>query len=183
MESFGGITGLLAASPGGDQPGARIEDHAALVAVVRREHFAQALDGTGRLAVAQGRERRAGALKPSDERERGLEVVSVEDRLMYVLEAQLTEPGVLEDRRGGTGVAERERVRARGTGCSASPSAASISRAHSLHSCRCQTSITRRASGRRAAAMLTNEAIGSEKNIVPKRLIATSKPAGSKGCS
>ena len=77
-ESFGGITGLLAASPGGDQPGARIEDHAALVAVVRREHFAQALDGTGRLAVAQGRERRAGALKPSDERERGLEVVSVE---------------------------------------------------------------------------------------------------------
>jgi hypothetical protein len=30
---------------------------------------------------------------------------------------------------------------------------------------------------------LANAAIGSEKNIVPKRLIATSKPAGSKGCA
>jgi hypothetical protein len=30
-----------------------------------------------------------------------------------VLEAQLAEPGALEDRRGGTGLAERERIRAR----------------------------------------------------------------------
>jgi hypothetical protein len=31
--------------------------------------------------------------------------------------------------------------------------------------------------------MLANAAAGSEKNIVPKRLIATSKPAGSKRCT
>jgi hypothetical protein len=49
------VVTVLAASPGGDQPGARIEDHAAAVAVVRGEHFAQALDGTGRLAVVQAR--------------------------------------------------------------------------------------------------------------------------------
>src|SRR5918995_1050788 len=40
----------------------RVEGHAALVAVVRREHFAQALDGTGGLTVAQGCERRARVL-------------------------------------------------------------------------------------------------------------------------
>ena len=31
--------------------------------------------------------------------------------------------------------------------------------------------------------MLANAAAGSEKNIVPKRLMATSKPAGSKRCT
>jgi hypothetical protein len=40
------VVNVLAASPGRDQPGARIEDDAALVAVVRRERLAQALDGT-----------------------------------------------------------------------------------------------------------------------------------------
>src|SRR3954471_18357429 len=63
-------------------------------------------------------------------------------------------------------------------GCAASPSAAPIARAHSLSSRRCQTSSTSRASGRRAAAMLANAAAGSEKNIAPKRLIATSKAGG-----
>ena len=56
----------LGASPGGDQPGARIEDEAALVAVVRRQRVAQAVDGTSRLAIAQARERRAHILKPPD---------------------------------------------------------------------------------------------------------------------
>src|SRR5215207_10094923 len=103
----------LAASPGGDQPGARIEDHAALVAVVRREHLAQARHGPGRLPVAQPREGRARVLKPPDERERGVEIVSVEDRLVDVLETHAVEAGVLEDARGGFGIAEREGVRAR----------------------------------------------------------------------
>ena len=109
----GAVGRVLAASPGGDQPGTRIEDHAALVAVVRREHLAQALDGTSRLAVAQAREGHARVLKPPDERERGVEVVSVEDRLVDVLEAHPVEAGALEDVRGGFGIAERERVRAR----------------------------------------------------------------------
>ena len=45
-EPLAHVVDVLAASPGRDQPGTRIEDHAALVAVVRREHLAQALDGT-----------------------------------------------------------------------------------------------------------------------------------------
>jgi hypothetical protein len=40
-----------------------------------------------RLAVAQAREGRAGVVKSPDEGERGVEVVSVEDRLVDVLEA------------------------------------------------------------------------------------------------
>ena len=49
-------------------------------------------------------------------------------------------------------------------GRAASPSAASIACAHSLCSCRCQTSSTRRAPGRRAAAMLAKRGgrIGEE---------------------
>src|SRR5919108_2565983 len=78
------VGNVLAASPGRDQPGTRIEDHAALVAVVRREHLAQAVDGTSRLAVAQAREGHARVMKPADERERGVEVVSIEDRLVDV---------------------------------------------------------------------------------------------------
>src|SRR5687768_18491003 len=54
-------------APGRDQPCTRIEDHAVLVAAVRRERLAQALNGTSRLAVAQGRKGRAGVLKPPDE--------------------------------------------------------------------------------------------------------------------
>ena len=46
-------------------------------------------------------------------RERGVEVVSVEDRLVDVLEPHPVEAGALEDARGGFGIAERERVRAR----------------------------------------------------------------------
>src|SRR5215218_2714161 len=93
------VVNFVAPSPGGDQPGARIEDHAALVAVVRRERLAQALDGTGRLAVAQAREGRARVLKPPDERERGVEVVSIEDGLVDVLEAHPVEAGAREDAR------------------------------------------------------------------------------------
>src|SRR5439155_6274518 len=87
------VVDVSAASPGRDQPGTRIEGHAALVAVVRREHLAQALHGTSRLAVAQACEGRARVLKPADERERAVEVVSVEDRLVDVLEAHLVEAG------------------------------------------------------------------------------------------
>src|SRR5919108_2077823 len=76
------VVDVLAASPGRDQPGTRIEGHAALVAVVRREHLAQALDGTSRLAVAEARDGRARVLKPPDERERGVGVVPVEDRFV-----------------------------------------------------------------------------------------------------
>src|SRR5215204_3632651 len=99
---------VVAASPSGDQPGARVEDHAAPFDVVRGEHLAQALDGAGRLVVAQVREGRARVLKPPDERERGVEVVSVEDRLVDVLEAYAGEAGALEDARGGLGLAQRE---------------------------------------------------------------------------
>jgi hypothetical protein len=62
----------LVAAPGRDQPRARIEDHAALVALVRREHLAQALDGTGRVAVAEAYEGGACVLKSPDEGERGI---------------------------------------------------------------------------------------------------------------
>jgi hypothetical protein len=68
---------VVLAPPGGDQPGTRIEDDAAVVAVMRREHLAQALDRMSRLAVAQAREGRTRVLKPSDERERGVEVASL----------------------------------------------------------------------------------------------------------
>ena len=97
---------------------------------------------------------------------------------MDVLEAHAVEAGALEDARRGFGIAERERVRARLRLRAASLGAASIARAHSLSSRRCQMSSTKRPAGRRAAAMFANAAAGSEKNIVPKRLIATSKPAG-----
>src|SRR5215212_6364102 len=80
-----------AQAPGRDQPGARIEDDAALVAVVRREHLAQALHGTGRLTVAQPREGRARVLKSAHERERGIEVLSIEDRLVDVFESDVLE--------------------------------------------------------------------------------------------
>jgi hypothetical protein len=104
---------VLAASPGRDQPGTRTQGHAALVAVVRRQRLTEALDGPSRLVVAQAREGRARVLKPPDERERGVEVVSVEDRLVDVPETYAVEAGALEDGRGGFGIAERERVRAR----------------------------------------------------------------------
>src|SRR5215210_5060563 len=55
---------FLAAPPGGDQPRARIERHAVLVAVVGREHLAQAPDGACRLAIAQAREGRTRVLNP-----------------------------------------------------------------------------------------------------------------------
>src|SRR5512133_4039020 len=89
------VLNVLAASPGRDQPGTRIQDHAALVAVVRREHLAQALDRTSRLGVAQAREGHARVLKPPYERERGVEVVPVEDRLVDVLEAHRVKAGAL----------------------------------------------------------------------------------------
>jgi len=98
------LSTFVASSPRGDQPGARTEGHATLVAVVRRERFAQALDRTSGLAFAQGREGGCRVLKPADERERGVEVVSVEDRLVDVLEARAVEPGALEDAPGGFGI-------------------------------------------------------------------------------
>ena len=147
---------------------------------MRREHLAQALDGTGRLAVAEAREGHARVLKPPYERERGVEVVSVEDRLVDVLEAHPVKAGALEDARGGFGIAQPERVRARLRWLRRVPKRGVDRPRPFVVPCRCQTSITKRASGRRAPAMLANAAAGSEKNIVPKRLIATSKPAGSK---
>jgi hypothetical protein len=80
---------LFAASPRGDQPGARVEDDAALVAAMRHQQLAQALDGTRRLVVAQGREGRSRVLKPQDQRERGIEVVSVQDRFVDVREVHV----------------------------------------------------------------------------------------------
>src|SRR5919201_1787607 len=84
---------FLAASPGGDQPGARIEHDAVLVAVVGREHRAQALDGACRLAIAQAREGRTRVLKPRDDRERGIEVVAVEHGLVDLVEADVVKAG------------------------------------------------------------------------------------------
>lgn len=46
---------------------------------------------------------------------------------------------------------------------------------HSLRPGACQTIMTRRAPGRRAVPMVLNAAIGSAKNIVPNRLMHTSK--------
>ena len=102
------------APPGGDQPGARIEGHAALVAVVRREHLAQALDGAGRLAARSGsrgprscsetrgrtRARRRGRVRRGPARGRPRS-------------AAQSKPARSRMRRGGFGIAERERVRAR----------------------------------------------------------------------
>ena len=107
------VANALAASPGGDQPGTRIEGHAAFLAVVRRERLAQALNGTSGLAVVQHGEGRAGVLKPPHKGQRGVEVVSVEDRLVDVLEAYVVEAGIPEGAPGGFGIAERERIRAR----------------------------------------------------------------------
>ena len=78
-----------------------------------REHRAQALDGTSRLALAEAREGRAGVLEPPDDGECGIDVVPVEDRLADVLEADAVEARALEDAGGGVGIAERERVHAR----------------------------------------------------------------------
>jgi hypothetical protein len=54
---------------------------------VGREHVAQALDGTSCLSVAQAGEGRPGVLKPPDDCECGVEIVSVHDRLVDVLDA------------------------------------------------------------------------------------------------
>jgi hypothetical protein len=48
---------------------------------------------------------------------------------------------------------------------------------HSLRSAACQTIMTRRPPGRSARPMLANAMAGLAKNIVPNRLIATSKRA------
>jgi len=72
---------VVAPTPAVINHGARIEDHAGPVAVVARAFRATAR----RYGVPRrrsGREGGARALKPPDERERGLEVVSVEDRLV-----------------------------------------------------------------------------------------------------
>jgi len=50
-------------------------------------------------------------LEPAHELKRGVDVVSVEDRLVDLLEPHRLETGELEHLRGGLGVAERERVR------------------------------------------------------------------------
>ena len=78
-----------------------------------RERLAQAPDGSSRFAVTEAREGRAGVLEPPDDRERSIDVVSVEDRLTDVVEAKAVEAGALEDAGGGFGIAERERVHAR----------------------------------------------------------------------
>jgi hypothetical protein len=79
------------------------------------------------------------------ERERGVEVVSVEDRFVDVLEAHAVEAGVLRMDPVAAGSPSENGSAPGCGGCAASPSAASIARAHSLFSCRCQTSSTRRA--------------------------------------
>ena len=58
---------------------------------MRREHLAQALHRTSRLPVAQACEVRARVLRPPDERERAVEIVFVEDRLVDVLDAECRE--------------------------------------------------------------------------------------------
>ena len=57
------------------------------MAVVCRERLAQAPDGTSCIVAAEAREGRARVLKPPDDGERGAEVLSVENRLLDVLEA------------------------------------------------------------------------------------------------
>jgi hypothetical protein len=89
-----------------DQPGARIEDHAVFGAVVRGEHFSEALNGTVGLVAAEGGKGCAGALKSADGLERVIDVVTVEDWLANILEAQAVETGALEKARGGFGIAE-----------------------------------------------------------------------------
>ena len=137
----------------------------------------------GRLGVAQGREGRGRRLESPDGRERGVDVPSVEDRRVDVVEAHVVKAGALQDAGGGVGIAERERVqvRRRWLGRVAQSGGDLLHPFVVLEGC--QTSSTRRAPGRRASAMLANAAGGSEKNIVPKRLIATSKPARSNRCT
>jgi hypothetical protein len=55
----------------GDQPGARVERHAVIVALVRHERFAQPLHGAGCVAVAHAHERGAHVLKAAHEIQRG----------------------------------------------------------------------------------------------------------------
>ena len=139
--------------------------------ISRRRSTARAASPSQRLARAARR-----GLKPRDDRQRGVEVEPVEDRLVNLVEAHVVEAGGLEDPRGHVGVPERERVRARRR--SAAPRRRARRRSAAPTRCcsrRCQTSSTRRASGRSAAAMFANAAAGSAKNIVPNRLIATSK--------
>lgn len=96
-----------------DQPGARVEDHAVFGAVVRGEHFSEALNSTVGLVAAEGGEGRGSALKSADGLERVIDVLTVEDWLADILEAQAVETGALEEARSGFGIAERERVRTR----------------------------------------------------------------------
>ena len=53
---------------------------------------------------------------------------------------------------------------------------------HSLFATGCQHTKAIRPPGRRPRTMLANAAVGSLKNITPKRLIATSKPCGARRC-
>ena len=95
---------------------------------------------------------------------------------MDIGEADAAEAGALEDARGGGAVGERERgFGLAGDGGWPGPqSAASIAIVHSLRRRLCQTSATSRPLTRSARAMLLKAATGSEKNIVPNRLMATS---------
>ena len=54
----------------GNQPGARVERHAVIVALVRHERFAQPLHGAGCVAVAHAHERGAHVLKAAHEIQR-----------------------------------------------------------------------------------------------------------------
>src|SRR4051794_5040795 len=101
---------VLAASSRGDQPRAGIEDHAALGAPVRGQRRSQALDDTCCRAIAQAGKGDARVRPPPDEREDGLDVLSVEDRLVHGLEAHSVEAGPFEEARSGVGIAQREWV-------------------------------------------------------------------------
>src|SRR5438034_2531453 len=71
----------------GDQPGARIDGDAAIAAVVGGEHPAQALDGAAGVRLAHAREGSVHVLKAEYVLQSRVDVVSVEDGLVHVVEA------------------------------------------------------------------------------------------------
>jgi hypothetical protein len=166
------------AAPRCDQPGARFEDHAVFGAVVRGEHFSEALNGTVGLVAAEGGKGRAGALKSADGLERVIDVVTVEDWLADILEAQAVETGALEEARGGFGIAERERVRTRrGWLCRFTERAIDRLRPFVVLAPLPDEQHQSRA-GSHGCGDVRDAAAGSAKNIVPKRLITTSNAPG-----
>ena len=161
-----------------DQPGARIEDHAVFGAVVRGEHFSEALNGTVGLVAGEGGKGRAGALKSADGLERVIDVVTVEDWLTDILEAHAVETGALEEARGGFGIAERERVRTR-RGWLRRVTERAIDRLRPFVVLAALPDEQHQGRAESQGCGDVRERGGrSAKNIVPKRLIATSNAPG-----